>query len=207
VTKRQTDVTSELVETGEATVSQIAKLFGTDPKTLPQRMKGIVSVGRRNGYKVYNIAEVASRLVKPGYEIEQYIRQMSPQELSPLLLKEFWNGQRARLTYERELGNYWATADVVELMGVTEQGIRQVMLLAVDDVDREESFTDGQRKAFRRIIDAGITAMKETLTERFKEYYANRPDDRDETGRERLGSQDDHGGRLPEAEEDEEVDI
>lgn len=205
--KRQNDATSELVETGEATLSQIAKLFNTDAKTLPQRMKGIVSVGRRNGYKVYNIAEAASRLVKPGYEIEQYIRQMSPQELSPLLLKEFWNGQRARFAYEKEVGNHWPTSDVVELLGVTQQNIRQTLLLAVDDVDREESFTDGQRKVFRRIIDAGIVTMKENLTEAFKEYYANRPDDPDTAGRERMGDADDHRGRLPEAEEDEEVDI
>lgn len=207
MTKRQADTTSELVETGEATMSQIAKLFGTDAKTLPQRMKGIVSVGRRNGYKVYNIAEAASRLVKPGYEIEQYIRQMSPQELPPLLNKEFWNGQRARTAFEKEMGNLWPTADVVELLGVTGQGIRQVLLLAVDDVDREESFTDGQRKVFRRIIDAGIVAMKEKLAEAFKDYYANRPDDSDTSGFERMGDADDHGGRLSEAEEDEEVDI
>lgn len=207
MTRRQTDTTSELVETGEATMSQIAKLFGTDAKTLPQRMKGIVSVGRRNGYKVYNIAEAASRLVKPGYEIEQFIRQMSPQEMPPLLQKEYWNGQRARQAYEKEAGNLWPTADVVELLGVASQGIRQVLILVTDDVDREEGFTDGQRKVFRRIMDAGIVAMKEKLQEAFKEFYANRPDDRDEAGIERMGDSNRHGRGLSEAEEDEEVDI
>lgn len=207
MTKRQADVTSELVETGEATLSQIAKLFRTDAKTLPERLRGIVSVGRRNGYKVYDIAEVASRIIKPSYEIEQFIRQMSPQELPPLLSKEFWNGQKARLAYEKDIGNLWPTADVVELLGVTQQGIRQVLLLAIDDVDREEGFTDGQRKVFRRIIDAGIVAMKDNLTEKFKEYYANRPDDPEPTGRERVGGTDGNSRGLPEAEEDEEVDI
>ncbi len=187
-------------------MSQIAQLFETDAKTLPQRMKGIIPCGKRNGYKVYKIREAAGRLVKPGFEIEQFIRQMSPQELNPLLLKEFWNGQRARLTYEREMGNLWPTEDVVALFAVLENGIRQTMLLLVDDIEREEGLTDGQRKVFRRITDAAITLFKEKLTEAFKEYHANR-EDHSGSSVERLvysGGDDDD---IPEAEEDEEVDI
>lgn len=188
-------------------MSQLAQLFQTDAKTLPQRMKGIIPAGKRNGYKVYNIREAAGRLVEPGFEIEDYIRQMSPQEMSPLLLKEFWNGQRARLTYEKEIGNLWHTGDVVELFGVLEQGIRQTMLLLTDDIDREEGLTAGQRKVFRRITDAAITTFKDKLTEAFKDYYANREDDRGQAGSQRLVDSNRDGRRVPEAEEDEEVDI
>lgn len=204
--KRTSDVTSELLATGEATMSQIAQLFETDAKTLPQRMKGIIPAGKRNGYKVYKIREAAARLVKPGFEIEDFIKQMSPQELNPLLLKEFWNGQRARLTYEREIGNYWHTEDVVALFAVLENGIRQTMLLVTDDVEREEGLTNGQRRAFRRIADAAIVKFKEKLTEAFQEYYANREDHGGPTSQPLV----DAGGDdrdVPEAEEDEEVDI
>ena len=207
MTKRQSDVTSEILATSQATLSQIAQLFETDAKTLPQRLKGIVPAGRRNGYKVYNISECAASLIKPGYEIEQFIRQMSPQEMSPLLQKEFWNGQRARIAYEKEMGNLWPTEDVVAFAGVLQQAIRQVIILVTDDVDREEGFTDGQRKAFRRIMDDGIRKMKENVKEAFEEYYANRPDDREQDGPESLGAPDSHRGRLSEAEEDQEVDI
>ena len=188
-------------------MSQIAKLFRTDAKTLPQRMHGIVSVGKRAGYRIYNIAEAAGRLVKPGYEIEEFIRQMSPQEMPPLLQKEYWNGQKARLSFERELGNLWPTEDVVEFSAVLQQGIRQAISLAVDEVDREEGFTAGQRKAFRRIMDSAITEMGEKLQETFKEYYANRPDDREQTSAQRLVNPGRDGGRLPEAPEDEDFDI
>ncbi len=205
--KRTSDVTSEILATGEATLSQIAQMFETDAKTLPQRMKGIVPAGKRNGYKVYKIKEAASRLVKPGFEIEQFIKQMSPQELNPLLLKEFWNGQRARLTYEREMGNYWPTQDVVAFTGVLQQAIRQVLILVTDDVDREEGFTDGQRKVFRRIMDDGIRKMKENVKEAFEEYHANRADDRDEDGPESLVDTERQRRRVHETEEDEEVDI
>lgn len=203
--KRVSDVTSEILATGQATMSQIAQMFETDPKTLPQRMKGIIPKDRRNGYKVYSISEAASRIVKPGYEIEPYVRQMSPQELHPLLLKEFWNGQRARLTYEKELGNYWPTGDVVEFIGVIAQGIRQTLLLITDDIDREEELTNGQREAFRRITDEAIRAMSEEITKRLQEYHANRESDR--AAAERMGDDGGNTRRVPDPEEDEEVDI
>lgn len=205
--KRASDVTSEILATGEATMSQIAQMFETDAKTLPQRMKGIIPVGKRNGYKVYKIREAASRLVKPGYEIEEYIRQMSPQEMPPLLSKEFWNGQRARTAYEKEIGNLWPTEDVVALFAVLEQGIRQTMLLLVDDIDREEGLTTGQRKVFRRITDQGVTTFKDKLTEAFKDYYADRGNDRGPDGAKSLAGSRGERGRLPDTEEDEEVDI
>lgn len=203
------DLTSTLLASGEATMSQLAQLFETDAKTLPQRMKGIVPSGKRNGYKVYKIREAASRLVKPGFEIEDYIRQMSPQEMHPLLLKEFWNGQRARLTYEREMGNYWPTEDIVELFGVLSQGIRQTLILTVDDIEREEGFNTGQKKAFRRIIDAAIQNLNDKLNEKFRDYYANRPKVQEAKLEvpERLADSgvDDIG--ISDAEDDEEVDI
>lgn len=207
MTKRVSDVTSELLATGEATMSQIAQLFETDAKTLPQRMKGIIPRGKREGYKVYSIAEAAGRIIKPGYEIEDFIRQMSPQELPPLLTKEYWNGQKARLAFEKEMGNYWPTADVVELMGVLAQGIRQSMILVTDDVEREEGLTTGQRKLFRRISDAAIITMQEKLTEAFKDYYANRGDDPGPNGTQRLVDSSRDSRRVPETPEDEEDDI
>lgn len=206
--KRTEDLTSVLLATGEATMSQLAQLFETDAKTLPQRLKGVVPAGKRDGYRVYKIRDAAARLVKPGFEIEEFIRQMSPQEMHPLLLKEFWNGQRARLTYEREMGNYWPTEDIVELFGVLSQGIRQTLILTVDDVEREEGFTGGQKKAFRRIVDSAIETMNEKLTERFQEYYANRPQQEPANfGAERLGDSGVDDIRVSDPEDDEEVDI
>lgn len=164
------EVTSELMATGEATIAQIAQLFNTDAKTLPKRLKGCIPKGTRRGYKVYSIREAASYIVTPGYEIEDYIRQMSPQELPNLLLKEFWNGQKARLEYEIRLGQHWPTEKVIEFLGELVNTIRMTNLLLADDVNREESLTDGQRKAIVRITDASIDTMKKTIAEKFKDH-------------------------------------
>lgn len=205
--KRVADVTSEILATGEATMSQIAQMFETDPKTLPQRMKGVIPAGKRNGYKVYKIKEAAGRLVKPGYEIEDFIRQMSPQELPPLLNKEFWNGQRARQAYEKEMGNLWPTEDVVELFSTLCQGVRQTLILVIDDIEREEGFTDGQRKAFRRITDSAILMMQEKITDTFQDHYAQRDAQRDKPKPKRLDGAGDNRRRVLDSEDDEEIDI
>lgn len=213
--KNDSEVTSELLASGEATMAQIAQLFETDAKTLPKRMKGIIPRGTRRGYKVYRIREAATRLVQPGYEIEEFIRQMSPQELPNLLLKEFWNGQKARLEYEKLLGNHWPTEDVIAVLGEFANTIRITLLLIADDVDREAGVTDGQREIIRRIMDAAVTTLRNNIAEKFKDYYANRPaprlpapgsdDDNDDWNI--VADDSDDSGNILAAENDEEEDI
>lgn len=168
------EVTSTLLATATATMAQIAQLFETDAKTLPKRLKGVIPKGTRSGYKVYSIREAAEYLVTPGYEIEDFIRQMSPQELPPLLSKEFWNGQNARLNYEKSLGNLWPTDDVVGAFGEVLNVVRMSVLLVADDVDREVGLTDGQRLIIRRIMDGMIVKLGQDITDKFKEYHAHR---------------------------------
>jgi hypothetical protein len=168
------EVTSTLLATGEGTMAQIAQLFNTDAKTLPKRMRGVVPKGTRNGYKVYSIAEAAAMIVKPGYEIEDFIRQMSPQELPPLLSKEFWNGQNARINYEKAMGHLWPTEDVVAAFGEILNTVRMTVLLVADDVEREAGLTEEQRLIIRRIMDAMISTMRTNIEEKFKDYHANR---------------------------------
>ncbi len=211
--------TATLLATGEATMAQIAQLFETDAKTLPKRMKGVVPRGTRNGYKVYKIREAAAMLVTPGYEIEEYIRQMSPQELPPLLQKEFWNSQIARQKYEREIGNYWTTAEVIEYLGELGNTIRMTLLLVADDVNRESSLTELQQEVFQRITDAAITKLRNNIRDKFKDYHANRPapggptddgDDGDDDFNIAASDEDeddDDAGNILASEDDEEEDI
>lgn len=176
--RAQDEVTSELLTTGLATVAQLAQLFETDAKTLPKRLRMVMPAGTRRGNKVYSIKQAAEYIVTPGYEIEEFIAQMSPQEMSPLLSKEFWNGQRARLEYEIKIGTHWPTEQVVEYLGELANVFRMSLLLLADDVNREQSLTDGQRKAILRISDNALTTFKKNVAEKLAEYHANRAPDR-----------------------------
>lgn len=162
---------AEIVETGKATMAQLAQMFRTDSKSLPQRLQGLQSAGtNQRGYKVFWINEAASRLVRPGYEIEEYIRQMSPQELPPLLSKEFWNGQNARIKFEEQMGRLWPTDRVVEVFGAGLAALRIAILLLRDGVEREEVLTEAQTAAVQRLMDSAINDAREAVVEKMKEY-------------------------------------
>lgn len=201
---------AEIVESGCATMTQIAQMFGTDTKTLPKRMHGILSVGKnKRGYKVYRIAEAATRIVRPGYEIEEYIRQMSPQEMPPLLSKEYWNGQNARIKYETEMGRLWPTERVVECFGAGLSAMRMAVLLIQDGVEREESLTQPQRDAIQRLMDAAINDARDAVVEKMKEFdcaYELEDDGRIQ-GLQRPSDPDDDDGNILAAPRHEEEDI
>ncbi len=199
------EVTSILLATGQATMAQIAQMFNTDAKTLPKRLRGVVPKGTRRGYKVYDISEAASMIVRPGYEVEDFIRQMSPQELPPLLSKEFWNGQNARINYEKAMGHLWPTEDVVSAFGEILNTVRMTSLLVADDVDRESGLTEPQRLIIRRIMDAMITTMRMNIEEKFKEYHANRVLPPAIAVREEAGEADDEDWNITAESDDEEA--
>lgn len=162
---------AEIIETGKATMAQIAQMFGTDSKSLPKRMQGIQSAGtNKRGYKTYSIAEAATRIVRPGYEIEEYIRQMSPQEMPPLLSKEYWNGQNARIKFEEQMGRLWPTDRVVEAFSAGLAALRMSILLIQDGVEREEVLSEAQRAAVQRLMDSAINDAREAVVEKMKEF-------------------------------------
>jgi hypothetical protein len=168
--KPRDEVTSELLATGEATMSQIAQLFETDAKTLPRRLKGIRPSTTKSGVNHYKIKEVAARLVKPGYSIEQYIRRMHPNEMPVGLMKEFWAGQGSRQNYEIKNGDLWPTAQVVEALAEAFKDARMTILLFAETVERESGITDPQRLVIRRLADGLIDDMRESLVKKFENY-------------------------------------
>ncbi|HLP67882.1 MAG TPA: DUF1441 family protein, partial [Rhizobium sp.] len=168
--KERNEVTSELLATGEATMAQLAQLFETDAKTLPRRLRGIRPAGTRNNASTYKIRDAASRLVKPGYSIEQYLQRMHPNELPVGLMKEFWAGQKSRQEFEIKAGDLWNTAQVVEALAEAFKVARMTILLMPETIERETGVTDGQRKVLRRLTDGLIDELREALVEKFKDY-------------------------------------
>lgn len=168
--KARDEVTSDLLTTGEASMAQIAQLFRTDAKTLPRRLRRLKPVATRSGVKVYSIRDAAGYLVKPGYSIEQYLRQMHQNELPVGLMKEFWAGQKSRQSFEMQAGDLWPTAQVVEALAEAFKQARMTILLFPETVERETGITDAQRQVLRRLSDGLIDDLREELEEKFANY-------------------------------------
>lgn len=170
--KPQAEADSELCATSQANQTQLAQLFRRDPKAMPRLLDGLAPAGERRGFKVYWIDEAAQRLVKPGYEVEDYLRKMHPSDMPPLLGKDFWNGQRARQAFEENEGDLWRTAEMVSVFAEAAQTMRTSMLLFSDALEREQELTEEQRAAVEGLIDGAIQDMQEALVERFSNYAA-----------------------------------
>lgn len=188
---------AELLATGAATKAQIAKLFRRDAKTMDRLLYGLIPAGTRRGANVYAIEEAAERLVKPGYSIEGYIRKMHHTDLPALVSKEFWNGLRARQTYEKESGDLWPTSEVMAVFAATFAEVRMALMLLPDEMARETTLTSRQGDILKRGTDATIVNIQKSLVDRFADYEppADRLLPQPEGGGDRLPSpQGDAGG-------------
>ncbi len=153
-----------------ASVRQLSSMIRADPKVVMRKVQGLVPCGRRHGTAIYAIREAMQRLVEPGYAIERYIMEMNHTDLPPLLSKEFWNSQRARLAFEEANGDMFRTADVVRLIAEVLTTYRFVGQTLPDTLEREAGLTREQKAIVRRVLDGALADGRDKMVNRFKDY-------------------------------------
>lgn len=174
--QRRLDEESRVVLYQGAALGHIAMLFGMDPRTVNKRISDVQPCGMRGGFPVYKIADVAPRLVKPEGDIAEYIRKMNHRDLPPMLLKEYWAGQKAMLEVQEREGELVRKADVVRGLAEAFGTVRMTLLLISDAVEREQQLTERQREAVKSHVDKAINELREKLMETFAADPAVTPD-------------------------------
>lgn len=168
--KVQDETTRAMLFEG-ASISQLAKLFGLDNRTVSGKLQFVRPCGKRAGHPIYLVKDAAPYLVKPTGDIEAYIRKMNPAELPPMLQKEYWAGQHARLKFEEDRGDLWRTEAVVEKFADVFKVLRTSLNLLQDRVEREIELNDKQRAIIRAHTDSALRDLNKSLVEK----YANEP--------------------------------
>lgn len=169
-----------------ASQTQLVQLFDMDPKTIRKRIaaNNIRPNGMRNGAPIYRIKDVAPYFVKPAGDIEYYIKNMNHTDLPPILLKEFWNGQRARQAYEKEEGSLITKGEFRDALAEVFSTLRQTLLLTSDTVEDQAALSDKQREIIQTVIDGALRGLRKNLIERFENAGRDQPDDEDDQGSE-----------------------
>jgi hypothetical protein len=167
-TNERVDEESNAIIYEGASIRQLGLMFRADPKVVQRKLGGIVPCGRRHGTSIYNVKEAASRLVEPGYSIERYIMEMNHTDLPPLLSKEFWNSQRARLAFEEANADLWRTADVVRIVAELLTTYRFVAQTLPDTLEREAGLSREQKAIVRRVVDGALADSRDKVIARFK---------------------------------------
>lgn len=156
-----------------ASVSEIAKLFRTDPRRVREAVLNVKPCGERRGFPIYYVHEVAPHILKPtrmltDAEMAAHLSRMNPKELPPLLSKDFWNALRARLRFEEEQGDLWKTEHVQLLFSETFKSLRMSLLLLPDELARSSTLSNEQFEAVRAAVDRMMADLKESITSRMK---------------------------------------
>lgn len=173
-TERTDDITKAIIYDG-ANLSQLGSLFRMDHRVLVEKLTkgGCKPNGTRNGVDIYAVHEVAPYLVRPAYDIEEYLKRMHHNDLPKHVTKEFWAGLRSRQEYETRAGNLWPTSRVVEVMGGLMKQIKMSARLMSDQVDRQAELSDRQRQIVKAQCDAMLDEAYRGILEAFSTAPTN----------------------------------
>lgn len=152
------------------TVSDMAKLLRVDLRKVQEAVASCKPTGRRRGFSIFSVADVAPLVMKPQIDIESYIRSLKPKDLPPALQKAFWDAQEARQSFEEKAGNLWHTHRVQEVIGKFVMIVRQRVVLATDQVDRMAPLTDEQRRLVQGLLDGMLGELQKSVVDEFKDY-------------------------------------
>lgn len=150
-------------------LSELGVAFRMDHRVLVEKLHNCKPTGTRNGVSTWKINEAAPHLVKPLYDIEEYIKRMHHNDLPKHLTKEFWAGLKSKQDYELRAGDLWPTAKVIESVGELFKLVRMSTLLTVDAVERQVELTDTQRNIIKGLMDGMLNDLHRAVVEKFQD--------------------------------------
>jgi hypothetical protein len=154
-----------------ASIRELATLFAMPMTTVKDRIVGLPPCARRNGTDVYSIPEAARRLVSAldDAELVRQVLRMKHTELPPSLRREFWMAELNRQKVEVNASNLWPTDKVVEKAGAAFKTLRLSLQLMADQVERNETLTNKQRKTILDLVDMTLQDMRDKLIDGFND--------------------------------------
>lgn len=157
-------------------LSELGRLFHMDHRVLVEKLHGVPPTGKRGKANTWHVHEVAPYLVRPIFDIEEYIKRMNHADLPKMLTKEFWAGQRARQEYLLKAGDLWPTDEVVNSVGELMKLVKMSAQLMVDAVDRQAELTDRQRQIIRGLTDGMLRDLRQAVIETFGDRATGKVD-------------------------------
>lgn len=150
-----------------ATVPQLAAMFEMKSGEVLRKLASVAPVGQKDGKDIYRVREAASYLAKLPDNVVAQVMRLNHMDLPPMLRKEFWTGQNARLKFEEAEGDLWPTAQVVEYVSDAFKQVRMSLLLLSDTIERDTVITDDQRERLKVMVDAAMEDIRERLVSTF----------------------------------------
>lgn len=146
------------------TIGFLSQVFNMDAATVRKRLKDCPPLARRKAGFTYDLAKAASYLVKPTFNVEQYLKTMRPSELPTHLQEAFWNAKRKQQQWEEDAGVLWREDRVMEVFADLFGTIRTALQLWPETVEEAVGLTEAQRDILVKLADALQTDIHKRLT-------------------------------------------
>lgn len=156
---------------GGVSITWLSGFLKMDPKTVKKRLAPCSPLpDKKLGQEVFDPAMALSYLVKPRFDIKDYLKTMNPSELPPMLRKEFWEAETKRVAFMERAGDLWSTAEVVAVLADASKRIKTQTQVWADDVEREAGLNHDQYDALQKRVDALREDIYRSLCEMPKEH-------------------------------------
>lgn len=171
------DHESEAIIYQGANMSQLARLFGLDNRTVAAKLFELPPSGERNGYDYWSIKEAAPYLCEVKIDLDDanrladYIRKLNHTNLPKMLTKEFWAAMLNKQRYEENAGELWRTDKVLEVVSDLVKTVRTPLILARDTVAAQSELTPRQQQVLNAIIDGILEELHDAVEKQFSEQY------------------------------------
>lgn len=154
-----------------ATPSELGMMFGMTPQEVNKRIVGkIIPTKTEHKLPRYNIGEAAPFLCNVQFDVEAYLKELSPARMPVGLQKAFWAGLRSRQDYEENQGDLWRTQRVIEVLAEVFKPISMSLQMLVDEVEQTTELTPKQREIIIKIADKMRGNAHRALVDTFKNY-------------------------------------
>ena len=87
------------------------------------------------------------------FDIEQFLKNMSPAKLPPALQDAFWKAQRTRQEFEKDKGLLWDDTRVKEVLSEVFKTFRMTVLMFTDTVEQQTDLSPQQRLIITQLGD------------------------------------------------------
>lgn len=143
----------------------LRKIFRLDYETTRDRVRPLkpMRVGR-GGAKLYDLADAASYLVKPKIDLEAYLKTLKQADLPRRLQASWWEAKLKRQKFEKNAGDLWPGAAVLEKFAAAFKLIRVTTQLWVDELEAT-SLNVEQRELLTRLVDSLLADVYRILVE------------------------------------------
>lgn len=128
------------------TANWLAQVLNQNVTSVKQKLKDCPPIHRRKEGYVYDFKQAIGYLVKPVFNLDDYVKNMRIEDMPVRLQSEYWNAKNKRRAYELEAGELWRTEQVFDVFAEAFQAVKQATQLWSAEMERERALNEDQRE-------------------------------------------------------------